>query len=129
MNLHKILFPKKAKMLEGLIVEVASHDQEYLLSGRILMEQPFIPEYAGFTHHKGYDDKIGYLNVYQKDSFSIAEDYGNLSIANYPKNMWNVACPDGQKLWVYIPNMYNAVVFFRSLGMDITFESVMNNTK
>lgn len=128
MNLHKILFPKKAKMLEGLIVEAASHDQEYLLSGRILMKQPFIPEYAKFTHHKGYDDKVGYLNVYQKDKFSIAQDYGDLSILDYPKNMWNVACPGGQKLWVHIPNMYFAVVFFQSLGMDITFESVMNNT-
>ena len=96
------------KMLKQTLKEV---NRSMYANGLHLTEQPFIPEYLGFTHTP-VESASGaiHANVYSKHGFNIARHIDS------ENPYWVVLNPKGEKTEVIMNTMYEAFFVLNALG-------------
>jgi len=132
--IHKLLFPKKHTEL--LMAKQLLQDREDELyrqmavskqRGEHLKDYPFIPEECLFKLVTGHTQLHGYMEVYHRDGFTLAPDFGDLTVKDYPQNMWHVLLPNRTKIYIKIESLFDAILILKALGLDIDYDILNTN--
>lgn len=128
MNLHKLLFPRKEKLIEELYEltdELRANkkmlEERALFLGHIAVDLPFIPTDFGFSVATVQDVNVGEIDVYSRDGWHLSRTPA------FDKNEWKVINYDKKiNHEVILDNMRDAVIVLYGLGMDIRRDSITN---
>ena len=124
---------KKELQEKAVILETENHDlleklgqaaEQQLRMGFGLIDDPFIPEYLGFTYTEARDPETDVVTgrIYTKEGFNMAKPVNHIG-TNKNEHTWIILLPGNKSVEVIIENMYNAIVVLRAHGMDISVES------
>lgn len=89
---------------------------EAYMDGEHLKQQPFIPEYLGFTETIIENDDITEARVYTKKKFNISRPIETTN------KKWFIMDPSGEVNKVIIEDMRSAITVLRACGMDISMD-------
>lgn len=103
-------------------IELHQLKAKYRQSGSHLLIQPFVPDYLGFVFTRLRDAKTDAFvaDVYTREGFNISK---NIETEN-PK--WVILSPSGGKTEVKINNMYDAIIIFELLGVNVSIEDYVS---
>jgi hypothetical protein len=106
------------KKLDGIVSEAISN-------GELLKNNPFIPEYLGFTESEIRDTTTGALSarVYSKGGFNISRPIGSENVK------WAVMDSFGNMNAVHIRSMYHAIIVLDACGMSISINDYFEDNK
>jgi hypothetical protein len=94
-------------------------------SGMMLQEEPFIPEYLGFTETIIESD-VADMRVYRKGDFILSKNMFELTEKGTHK--WIVKKTTNNTASVHtFNNMLQAVITLESMGCDVAIEDVIGN--
>jgi len=111
----------RVKQLEETLESVNKSMYE---NGLHLNEQPFIPEYLGFTHTPVKDaNDIIRANIYTKHGYNISK------YIDTDKQEWIVMRPDGERTEVKLDTMYNAFIILNALGCPLPMNMYIKDGK
>jgi hypothetical protein len=103
-------------LINDLEAKLAFHNMNSINNGFYLTEDPFIPEYLGFT--ETIQEKNGEFEarIYTRDGFNISR------YVSTDDPRWVILSPAGVGNTVLIENMYSGLVVLRSCGMNISMK-------
>lgn len=107
--------------VEDLAAKIILRDIADFNSGIRLKQDPFIPEYLGFTEtiHRDKEDLLE-ARIYTKDGFNIAKH------VDTDLKTWVIMSPKGEKNSLLIDNMYDGIAILHSCGMNVSLEDYFN---
>ena len=112
-----ILCHQALELAETTIREIADdyneREQKIMEKGFKMLSEPFIPEYAGFTNEGSKEGSTIYK----------AKDYILARIGQE----WVLIGKGDSTIHLNLENMYQAVATLSALGLDISFEDVLNS--
>lgn len=126
MNIHKLLFPGKAKLIEemdDLLIQLQekinslAYENEVTLGG-LIQSIPFLPEDAGFQVLEQYTQENGFLIIYHRDGWQMArteEDFTRFVVIS----------PEKVKQTLKLANLRDALIVLESVGMNINRDSIV----
>lgn len=117
MNIHKILFPRKANLIKEMDAKIWELDDQVkdlerktFDLGILTVNSPFLPEDIGFESLEKYDDEHGFLIVYSKDGWNMwrtAEQYHKFVVID-PKKV---------RQEILLPNLRDAIITLKGIGL------------
>lgn len=117
MNLHKILFPGKSKLIEEMDqkimlsleeIKVLQNESENIL-GKTLYNCPFTPEDIGFQIHTIPSQQVGEEDIFSRGDWTLARSYDDY-------HTYHVIGPKF-KHDIYMPNLRDAIIALKAIGV------------
>lgn len=110
------LVKSQKEIIEKLNDDLESYQIIFKNNGYNLVDDPFIPEYLGFTQTLHEENNQLKARIYTKNSFNISR------FVNVKDPRWVVLSPVGVTNVVVIENMFTAIVVLRACGMNISMK-------
>ena len=98
--------------LENKLIET---DELYVLTGVNLINEPFIPEYLGFSTNLVDLPDDTYIRTYNRDGYILIRD----------GDYWCISTPSDSKSIHAIDNMLEGTVVLKSLGVEVSILDVV----
>ena len=109
MNLHKLLFPGKVKLISEMdkrLVELINQTEEL---GATTVSTVFLPEDLGFSISEMHDNN-GYVDVYSKNKWHISRCATDF-------HLFHCLGPMRRKLTLRLENLRDAEIILKSVGI------------
>lgn len=109
MNLHKLLFPGKAKLISEMdqkLVELVNTTEEL---GITTIKTGFIPEDLGFKCSETHTE-AGFIDVYSKNNWHISRDMNDY-------HLFHCLGPKRKKLTLRLENLRDAEIILKGVGI------------
>lgn len=126
MNIHKLLFPGKAKLIEEMDqklmdsleqIKTLTYHNEVTLGG-LIYDIPFLPEDIGFETIEQYTHENGFLIVYHRDGWQMARTEDDFT-------KFVVIPPEKERKVLKLANLRDAIIVLEGIGMDINRDSIV----
>lgn len=113
-TLRKLITDQHSKIL-ALESKMQEKEELYILTGVNLINEPFIPEYLGFsTNLVDFPDGTS-IRTFSRDNYVLFRD----------GEYWCISSPNAQKSIHSIENMLEGTIVLKSLGVEVSVLDVV----